>query len=116
MSKNPFGYGLTKRDIKALHWSREQEFKYGSRYPSYGGCFLVAPGFERYPGMSRSAPTKTVKRLLDKGMVYRNPEKESWLYHGNVEVYNLTALAVHIIAETGGYKVRGKRVWKSKRV
>ena len=104
MSKNRYGYGLTKRDVDALRWANEAALHTTP-------FFITGPDFSPYKGARKGTPTKRVKRLLEKGMVWRNCGLESNL-EGGLEVYCFTAEAIHMLAKNGGYKVPGtSMVW-----
>ncbi len=95
----------TKRE---LAWLRRANESY-----TVTPFFLTGPNGTPRKGFAKGWPTqKGIRRLIEKDLIYRC-ERDDWMCGepaGTHEVYRLTAGAVHVLAENGGYRV-GKKMW-----
>ena len=102
--QNKYGYGLTKAEMNALRWANDK--LHGDL--STSSFFIVREGWKRYAGMGRGTPTVSVRKLLEKGMIYKDEfggKLVSDRTTGPLEVYRLTERAIHVLAQHGGYKL-----------
>lgn len=106
--KNKYGYGITKSEMNALRWAND-------RNRDAGSFFIVKEGWTRYIGMGRGAPTKSVQKLFDRGLLYKDEFGGKMISDrttGPLEVYRFTERVIFVLAKHGGYKLPNGKVVK----